>query len=340
MGFAEIVRSLSKIFASFKTISKLITEWRPHLVVLVDYPDFNLRLAKVAHKAGIKVLYYIPPKVWAWRSGRVSNIKESIDRVAAIFPFERSFYSTHGYHEVTYVGNPLGDQLSGATRERSNTLLLLPGSRKFEVERILPPMLRVFERVRATRPGLSARVVAAPNMSLESLKALSSTIVSSESCSLISWTQGDALEEMRGARAGILKSGTCNLEGAVAGLPFVSVYSGSMITKVITSALVRIKEFSPVNIMRPGTVREVFGVTIDEAALEREVVKVLDDGAAREGMVSALTEVRESLKSFDPQVGMENCTTVAQRVAHLIATMSSEASAGATAHGHHGAENG
>jgi lipid-A-disaccharide synthase len=339
MGFAEIVRSLSKIFASFKTISKLITEWRPHLVVLVDYPDFNLRLAKVAHKAGIKVLYYIPPKVWAWRSGRVSNIKESIDRVAAIFPFEQSFYSSHGYQNVTYVGNPLGDRLSDATRDRSNTLLLLPGSRKFEVERILPPMLRVFERVRATRPGLSARVVAAPNMNLEVLKALASTSVSPETCNEISWSQGDALEEMRGARAGILKSGTCNLEGAVAGLPFVSVYSGSMITKVIVSCLVRMKEYSPVNIMRPGTVPEVFAVTIDETALEREVVKVLDDGAERELLISGLAEVRESLKSFDSQIGMGNCTTVAQRVAHLIATMSSEASASAVAHGHQGAEN-
>jgi lipid A disaccharide synthetase len=145
---------------------------------------------------------------------------------------------------------------------------------------------------------------------------------------------------MMRARAGILKSGTCNLEGAVAGLPFVSVYSGSMITKVITSLLLRINEYSPVNIMRPGTVREVFGVTIDEVALEREVVKVLDEGSSRDQIISGLTEVRESLKSFDSQDGMENCTTVAQRVAHLIASMSSEGCVAAGTQNRQGAENG
>ena len=339
MGFAEIVRSLSKIFASFKTISTLIREWRPDLVVLVDYPDFNLRLAKVAHQAGVKVLYYIPPKVWAWRSGRVAQIKSFIDRVAAIFPFERNFYAGHGYQSVTYVGNPLGDQIRDTAPERCNRLLLLPGSRKFEVERILPPMLRVFERVRRTRSGLEARVVAAPNMNLENLKASVMSTVAPETLAAVSWTHGDSIEEMKVARAGILKSGTCNLEGAIAGLPFVSVYSGSMITKMITSALVRIKEYSPVNIMRPRTVPEVFGVTIDEEALEREVVKILDNGDGRDSMIAGLAEVKRSLQSFDPQDGMEHCATVAERVAHLISSMARE---GRSSNGEErqGAENG
>lgn len=324
MGFAEIVRSLSKIFSSFKTISTLIREWQPDLVVLVDYPDFNLRLAKVAHQAGVKVLYYIPPKVWAWRSGRVTQIKTFIDRVAAIFPFEREFYARHGYQRVTYVGNPLGDHKGEGTPERLNRLLLLPGSRTFEVERILPPMLRIFERVRKTRAGLEARVVVAPNMNIDRLKSLVSKVVASDTLAAVSWTHGDSIEEMKVARAGILKSGTCNLEGAVAGLPFVSVYSGSIVSKVITSALVRLKEYSPVNIMRTSTVKEVFGVTIDEVALEREVVRILDDGSERNAVIAGLVEVRQSLQSFDQQQGLEHCATVAERVAHLIASMARE----------------
>ena len=324
MGFAEIVRSLSKIFSSFKTISKFIREWRPDLVVLVDYPDFNLRLAKVAHQAGVKVLYYIPPKVWAWRSGRVEQIKASIDRVVAIFPFEREFYARRGYGRVTYVGNPLGDRISDSSSERLNRLLLLPGSRKFEVERILPPMLRVFERVRKTRPGLEARVVVAPNMNIDTLKAAVASTVGSDTFAAVSWTHGDSIEEMKAARAGILKSGTCNLEGAVAGLPFVSVYSGSIVSKVITSALVRLKEYSPVNIMRPHTVREVFGVKIDEGALEREVVRILDEGGERDAIVAGIAEVRSSLLSFDAQEGMDHCATVSERVAHVISSMARE----------------
>ena len=338
MGFAEIVRSLTKIVSSFKTMSKLIREWRPDVLVLVDYPDFNLRLAKVARRAGVKVLYYIPPKVWAWRTGRVAHIKAFVDRIAAIFPFERPFYAKHGYENVTYVGNPLGDRLHSDLRERVNSLLLLPGSRKFEVERILPPMLRVFERVRATRPGLTGRVVVAPNMKIDALQSLASTIVKPETVLAISWTQGDSIEEMRSARAGILKSGTCNLEGAVAGLPFVSVYSGSMITNLIVSPLLKLSEYSPVNIMRTGTVREVFAVTIDEDQLEREVVRVLDDGSERDLTIAGLAEVRESLNSFDPQPGMEGRSTVAERVAHLIASMGQGKSEVGSV-GHRGAEN-
>ena len=321
MGFAEIVKSLGKILSSFRTMSALIRKWRPDVVVLCDYPDFNMRLAKVAHKAGCKVLYFIPPKVWAWRPGRVELIKKYVNHVAAIFPFEKAFYAERGYPHLTYVGNPLGDQVTGDNRTRTNTLLMLPGSRTFEVKLILPPMLRVFERLRAQRPGLAGRVVAAPNMNPDELTAMAGTIVSYDTVSGLSWAQGDALDEMRSARAGILKSGTCNLEGAVAGLPFVSVYSGSWISKVITSLLVKLKEYSPVNIMRPGTAKEVFGVTIDEDALERETAKILDDGADREKMRAALAEVQVLLKSFDLPEGMTTSSTAGERLAYVVVSV-------------------
>ena len=198
---------------------------------------------------------------------------------------------------------------------------MLPGSRTFEVKLILPPMLRVFERLRAQRPGLAGRVVAAPNMNPDELTAMAGTIVSYDTVSGLSWAQGDALDEMRSARAGILKSGTCNLEGAVAGLPFVSVYSGSWISKVITSLLVKLKVYSPVNIMRPGTAKEVFGVTIDEDALERETAKILDDGADREKMRAALAEVQVLLKSFDLPEGMTTSSTAGERLAYVVVSV-------------------
>lgn len=323
MGFAEILKSITKIFASFKTMSKLIREWKPDVVVLTDYPDFNMRLAKVAHEVGCKVVYFIPPKAWAWRPGRVELIKKFVTQVAAIFPFEKKFYADRGYQHVTYVGNPLGDKVTNEWPERENTLLMLPGSRKFEVERILPPMLRVFERVRRDRPALKGRVVAAPNMHPEQLAELARSVVSVHTIEHLSWTHEDALEEMRKARAGILKSGTCNLEGAVAGLPFVSVYSGSWVSKLITLVLVRIKEYSPVNIMRSKTAREVFGVTIDEDALERAVVEILDDGLPRETMIAALGEVRTMLTSFDIPPGMTHSGTAAERLAHVIGAVAS-----------------
>ena len=192
---------------------------------------------------------------------------------------------------------------------------MLPGSRRSEVERILPPMLRVFERLAVNRSALTGRVVVAPNMSIEWLEELSRGVLKQESLSRISWIKGDSLEEMKKAGAGILKSGTCNLEGAVAGLPFVSVYSGSNLSKVIVSALVRLKEYSPVNILRPGTVQEVVGVTIDEAELERHVGALLDNGSSRDEVLKALGEVRESLMVEKRRDG---CSSVPERVADLV----------------------
>ena len=321
MGFAEIFKSLSKIISSFRVMSKLIREWKPDVVVLTDYPDFNMRLAKVAHRAGCKVVYFIPPKAWAWRPGRVELIKRYVTQVAAIFPFEKKFYADRGYSHVTYVGNPLGEKITSESVDRSNTLLMLPGSRKFEVELILPPMLRVFERIRRDRPALRGRIIAAPNMSTETLGTLVRANVSADTVESLSWTHGDALEEMRHARAGILKSGTCNLEGAVAGLPFVSVYSGSWVSKVITWALVRLKEYSPVNIMRSGTVREVFGVHIDEDDLERAVIQILDDGVGRDRSIAGLAEVRAMLTGFDIPAGMKREGTSAERLAYVITSV-------------------
>jgi lipid-A-disaccharide synthase len=322
MGFAELLRSGGRILSSLRVMKALIRSWRPDVVLLVDYPDFNMRLAKVARAVGCRVLYYIPPKVWAWRSGRVATINECVDRVAAIFPFEPAFYEERGFARASYVGHPLGDMVEDvAGKERDNVLLMLPGSRRFEVEKILPSMVRVFERLRGKRPTLRGRVVVAPNMSNDLIDGLLSQAVSGDTIKALEISRGEPLAEMKNARAGILKSGTCNLEGAVAGLPFVSVYSGSWITKVIASALVPLKEYSPVNVLRSGTVREVFGVTIDEDLLERAVEEVLDDGPGRTLVIEGLTDVRSALRLADESF---SGSSVPQRVAELVVSMAEE----------------
>jgi lipid-A-disaccharide synthase len=320
MGFVELVRSARSIFTSFSTMKGVLRQWKPHVVVLVDYPGFNLRLAKAAHKAGAKVLYFIPPKVWAWKAGRVKVMKRFVDHVAAIFPFEASFLAERGFNSVTYVGHPLADVAAEPTdpEQRPSSLLLLPGSRRFEVERLLPPMLRVFARLAAQERELTATVLVAPNMQREWLVALAQGVVSPEVVQKIEWKVGDALQEASYARAGILKSGTCNLEGALAILPFVSVYSGSWLSKVIVSALVPLKEYSPVNIVRSGTVAELMQVTLDEDALYESVAKVLKPGADRAHVINGLQDVRNRLLHVDTPGA---ATSVAARVAHLITDM-------------------
>lgn len=321
MGFFELVRSARSIFTSFSTMKRLVATWKPHVVVLVDYPGFNLRLAKVAQEGGAKVLYFIPPKVWAWKAGRVKTIRRYVDHVAAIFPFEAQFLHERGFAPVTYVGHPLAD-IAGQPSDpdtRPSSLLLLPGSRRFEVERLLPPMLRVFERLRSEHRDLSAVVLVAPNMDRQWLQSLAQRAISEEALQSVHWKSGDALQEAAQAHAGILKSGTCNLEGALALLPFVCVYSGSWISKVVVSSLVPLSEYSPVNIIRSGTVSELMQVTIDEEALYGTVAPLLSKGEERASVIEGLRDVRERLLRVDSSTSGGN--TVAARVAQLIVTM-------------------
>jgi lipid-A-disaccharide synthase len=314
MGFLELFRSAAKIVSSFRLMARSIREWRPDVLVLVDYPDFNLRLAKVAHSLGIPVVYFIPPKVWAWRRGRIRKIARYVDRIAAIFPFEPEFYSHYGYEQVVYVGHPLSEVIGQVTPSdaRANSVLLLPGSRKSEVERILVPILGAFARVRGKHPNLRATVLLAPNMDSTWAKDVACKHVDPSVLAATDWVRGEPLDEMRKARVGVLKSGTCNLEGAIAGLPFVCVYSGGIVARMITFLLVSLRECSPVNIIRSGTVRELMRVRLPEAEIAEEVERILEDGRERSEMLENLATVRDAL------CGEQALGTVSQRVARLI----------------------
>ena len=325
MGFFELFRSGGKILSSFKTLSNLIKEWRPDLLILVDYPDFNLRLAKVAKRHGVKVLYFIPPKVWAWRSGRVKKISRFVDRVAAIFPFESDFYSKHGYERVTYVGHPLGERAKEVelnSSSQTQELLLLPGSRRFEVERLLVPMLQGYGLIRAKFPELKPVVVLAPNITAAWVREIIGERVPADLLGEIRWSHEDALLAMCHARVGVLKSGTCNLEGALAGLPFVSVYSGTPLAKVIVSLFIKLKEYSPVNIIRKGTVKELMQTVLSPEDVAREVSLLLLDQQARSEMVAGLAEVKRALCEPDQEAPAEwRELDVSERVARCVFEM-------------------
>jgi len=327
MGFFELLRSGNKVFSSFKTLCAVIDSWKPDLLILVDYPDFNLRLAKFAKRRGVRVLYYIPPKVWAWRSGRVRKIRRYVDQVAAIFPFETVFYSKHGYTAVTYVGHPLSERVSGVSGsgKSDDTILFLPGSRKFEVERLLVPMLQAYRVLHERHPSLRPVVVLAPNLVPEWVKGLIKDRVSPDVLSRVEWYQGDALAAMYRARVGILKSGTCNLEGAIAGLPFVCVYSGTLLAKVIVLTFVALKQYSPVNIIRAHTVKELMQTNLSPDDIVREVEPLLVDEAARTEMVAGLAEVRRAL--CEPGLGTSaewRSLSVSERVAQCAFELSGQ----------------
>lgn len=327
MGIGVLLRPLVGIIKSFFKMSRLVKEWKPDALLLIDYPDFNLRLGRAAKKSGVKTLYYIPPKVWVWRQSRVKRIATDIDQVAVIFPFERDFYLSKGYEQVEYLGHPVLDEYNEALRHtdeeirtqlgsKSNEdlLLILPGSRKFEVERLLRPILKAYVQLKDA--GSMRPVIAlAPTINPELIKEVAVQELGPVLFERLIITHLPAQQVMRVAKAGILKSGTCNLEAACAGLPFVCVYSMSLLARGIANMFIPLKEFSPVNIIVPHTVPEIIAAALNPDTVRDALEGILSDNSRRAGMVAGLRRVKETLEL----TATENRDgTVAERCADWI----------------------
>jgi len=296
MGFLELGGRLRALIGAYRLMARTIREWRPDIVILVDFPDFNLRLARVARDDGIATLYYIPPKVWAWRSKRVKAFRNTLDAIAAIFPFEPAFHAKRGYHRTVYVGHPfieLPDEgkdhgLADKPIPKSNDeplLALLPGSRRSEVLRHWKVQLEAFDRLRVRYPNLQA-IAVVPS---EELAALLRDKIPHEGLNI---QVGGSEEVMRRATVGILKSGTCTLEAAFWNLPFVCIYKASPVSAFLARRLVEITEVSLVNIVRPSTVKELLQERCTSELVTREVVKILEDTRYKEEMLEGFAAVR------------------------------------------------
>jgi subfamily B ATP-binding cassette protein MsbA len=282
-------------------MAKLIREWRPDLVILVDFPDFNLRLARVARDEGIATLYYIPPKVWAWRSKRIKAFRHTIDRIAAIFPFEPSFHANRSYRHTHYVGHPFVERFREIPRNHelfrsthdlpaaAPIVALLPGSRRAEIARHWDVQREAFAKLSARYPDLWG-VCVVPT------EELASKLRSSSSVERLRITVGNSDAVLAHATVGVLKSGTCTLEAAFIGLPFVCIYRASPLSGFLARLLVSISEVSLVNIVRPHTVRELLQRHCTPEAIVAEVSRILDDSEYRTSMNAALEAVRHSFE--------------------------------------------
>lgn len=266
MGFTEVIKNLPTIFKNLAYCKKDITVFEPDVLVLIDYPGFNMRIAKWAHKKNIKTVYYISPQIWAWKENRVHAIKRDVDKMLVILPFEKDFYKKYNV-EVDYVGHPLAEVVHNFNAQnpyitKENIIALLPGSRKQEILIKLPIMLEVanhfkeYKFVVAKAPGLE------DDFYEPLLKPYSN----------VGSVANKTYELLAKAKAALVTSGTATLETALFKVPEIICYKGGKISYEIAKRLIKIKYIGLVNlIMNKEVVKELIQ---DELTVENIVAEL------------------------------------------------------------------
>lgn len=291
VGLFNVLRHLPMFLRIFRELMDRIERERPDVVFLIDYPGFNLRVARRCKELGLRVVYYISPQLWAWRSGRVRHIARYVDRMLVIFPFEEEFYRKHDV-PVTYVGHPLIEQLAGVGRRpRGETLriALLPGSRRMEVSGLLPAMLDAVEVLRRERP-VDAYIIQAPTIEHAFLEEL----VRAKGID-VPILPHDRGEGVGAADVSLSASGTATLESAILGTPVVVMYRLSRLTYLLGKKLVQLPHFSLVNIVAgKEVVPELIQNEVNGERIAAEVRKLVEPGNY-ERVIAELARIREKL---------------------------------------------
>jgi len=279
---------------------KLLREERPDLLILVDYSGFNLRLAPTAKELGIPVMYYISPQVWAWRRKRIYKIREVVDQMVVVFPFEASLYEQAGV-PVRYVGHPLVDEVhSDLDRDGARCLFdlnparpvvgLFPGSRRNELQRLLPPMLDAAERIHAARPEVQFLIPQASTLD----RAEIDTLLAGRSLP-VSVIENRFYDVTRACDAIVTASGTATLEVALMRVPLVVVYRISGISFRIMRKLIKLKHIAMCNIVAGEEVaKELLQNEVTAERISAELLRLLDP-QVHAGTVARLAKVREAL---------------------------------------------
>ena len=247
IGFTEIISKLPLIRRAYKAIKQHILSTRPELVILVDYPGFNLKMARLAKKAGCKVLYYVSPQIWAWRYQRIKKIKRYVDHMAVLFPFEKTLYDKESI-PATYVGHPLARQveitLSTLKEKETNkqpSIALLPGSRKKEIKQLLPLMVEAAEIIHKQHPDIHFVLPVANNIQPEMIQPFLPDY--------IHMATDNHYQHIASATSAICTSGTVTLETALLGTPHVIVYKSSWLNYQLGKRLVKSSHIGLSNIV-------------------------------------------------------------------------------------------
>lgn len=321
LGLLEIGLALPKFWRAYESLKRAALERMPDAVILVDWPDFNLKLARSLHRRGLKIIYYISPQLWAWRGYRARSIERNVDLLLSILPFEKDWYAERGIDQVEYVGHPLAGEVQ-ARYDRAEfcrqvkldpklpIISLLPGSRRKELERILPPMLEAAALISARHPQVQFVVVVAPGRSSDEIRdivrAQRATPEPLPACLHI--VSGQSREALAASDAAAIASGTATLEAALLGTPMVVVYKESLINWHTLGRLITVDHYGLVNLVADERVAtELMQDDLNGERLASELLLLLDEQTNE--------NVRERLREAANQLGEGGAS---QRAAETI----------------------
>ncbi|HYE13375.1 MAG TPA: lipid-A-disaccharide synthase, partial [Pyrinomonadaceae bacterium] len=308
-GLVEIGRALPRFMSAYRALKRAAVERRPDAVILVDWPDFNLPLARALRRRGLRVIYYISPQLWAWRSYRARQVRRDVDLMLTILPFERDWYAARGVTQVEFVGHPF----AGSARPRYGreefcarngldasraVVALLPGSRRKEFERHLPLMLDAAARVARERDGTQFVVALASRRSPEeAARVISASPHAPTLGGRLSVSRHESREALASADAAAVCSGTATLEAAVVGTPLVVVYKESVLNWHTLGRLINVEHYGLVNLIAGRRVApELIQNDFTGERLARELLGLLDPGRnarAREQLREAAARLGE-----------------------------------------------
>ena len=292
LGFVEVIRRLPRFWTLKHRLDDLLHSGSFDLFLPVDFPGFNMRLAASAHHAGVPVLYYVGPQVWAWRARRLHRLRQHVDHVALILPFEKPLYEAAGVAS-TFVGHPLLDDPVPAPPTPDYDLGLFPGSRRQEVVRHLPVLLQAVRRARQTSGALRVIVSCASTAPVEWMRVTLQAHGFNPDTEL---SDAPARELMQRVRASLVASGTATLEAALARRPFAVFYRTGRLNYAVARRLVHVPHVALVNLVAGReVVREYVQGALDVAALAREIDVLLHDATERQRIVGELDVVRARL---------------------------------------------
>ncbi|MBI5587581.1 MAG: lipid-A-disaccharide synthase [Deltaproteobacteria bacterium] len=305
VGVVEVIEKLPRILRTFKELKKNLLGFQADAVVLIDFPDFNLKFAREVKRLGIPIIYYISPQVWAWRKGRVAKIARLVDKMLVVFPFEEQLYRDAGV-DVEYVGHPLADSarlgLSGAEAKKdlglppeSLCVALLPGSRTGEIKRLLPSMLKAAWLI---EKSLGEKK---PLFLLPAANSIDDSLLDGylkDSPAEVKVVRGKMHTALRASKAAIVASGTATLETALIGTPMVIVYRMSPVSYAIAKALIKLPYAGLPNIIAGReVVRELIQGSATPEKMAEEIISMLRDPGKRDSILDSYSFIRKSLKS-------------------------------------------